>query len=93
MFIKRSLISRIVSNIYLFHKIYNNTKWITLYYYFSAISGNKYNMIMVTMPRKVLDCRALTRTISFTSIDRIDHLKMRHRELVSVSTKIILIFF
>lgn len=50
-------------------------------------------MITVTMPKKVLDCRALTRTISFTSMHRIDHLKMRHRELVSVSTKIILIFF
>ncbi|XP_050062401.1 retinal rod rhodopsin-sensitive cGMP 3',5'-cyclic phosphodiesterase subunit delta-like isoform X2 [Aphis gossypii] len=47
------------------------------------ISGNKY-MITVTMPKKVLDCRALTRTISFTSMHRIDHLKMRHRELVSL---------
>ncbi|CAH1731768.1 retinal rod rhodopsin-sensitive cGMP 3',5'-cyclic phosphodiesterase subunit delta-like isoform X1 [Aphis gossypii] len=48
-----------------------------------AVSGNKY-MITVTMPKKVLDCRALTRTISFTSMHRIDHLKMRHRELVSL---------
>ncbi|KAF0768196.1 retinal rod rhodopsin-sensitive cGMP 3',5'-cyclic phosphodiesterase subunit delta-like [Aphis craccivora] len=49
-----------------------------------AISGNKFNTITVKIPRKVLDCKALTRTISFTSTHRIDYLKMRHRELVSL---------
>ncbi|XP_060856160.1 retinal rod rhodopsin-sensitive cGMP 3',5'-cyclic phosphodiesterase subunit delta-like [Metopolophium dirhodum] len=44
-----------------------------------ALPGIEHEAIM---PRKVLDCRAMTRTISFSSEHRINHLKLKHKEFL-----------